>query len=110
MAPLVGGLIVSKQAWSKISEPDRVKILASCRSLGQRLEAAVPSQDSIAVIEMQKRGLTVNPVPPAAASEWRAMANQLAAAMRGSMIPPEFLEIVQRERDAYRHKLAGGTR
>ncbi len=110
MAPLVGGLVIRKEAWSRIPEPDRVKMLAACRRLEEKLKTGVPHQDTTAVEEMKKRGLSVNAVPPAAAAEWRAAAEQFAAGMRGSMVPADILEMATRERDAFRQRAGGGTR
>src|ERR1041385_6249368 len=44
MAPLVGGLIVTKSAWTKISDPDRRAILAACKNMEDRLKVEVPKQ------------------------------------------------------------------
>ena len=108
MAPLVGGLVITKQAWSKISAADQAKVLAACQKLEKKLAAGVPQQDTTAVDEMKKRGLVVDTVPAAAVSEWRTAAEQFAKAMRGSLIPPEILDMATKERDAYRQR-AGGT-
>lgn len=110
MAPLVGGLVMTKQAWSKISASDQVVVQAACRRLEEKLRTGVPHQDTTAVDEMKRRGLKVIPVPPAAVAEWRAAAEQFAAGMRGTMVPPEILDIATRERNAYRRSLAGGSR
>lgn len=109
MAPLVGGLVMTRQAWNKISAPDQAKVLAACRRLEEKLRTGVPHQDTTAVAEMKKRGLIVNPVPPAAVAEWRAAAEQFAAGMRGSIVPSDILDIATRERDAYRKRTAGGS-
>jgi TRAP-type C4-dicarboxylate transport system substrate-binding protein len=110
MAPLVGGLVVTKQAWNKISAADRVKLLAASHKLEMRLQAGVPHQDTTAVEEMKKRGLKVNAVPAAAVAEWRAAADHFAGAMRGGMIPIDILEMATRERDAFRKRAAGRSR
>jgi TRAP-type C4-dicarboxylate transport system substrate-binding protein len=107
MAPLVGGLVATKQAWSHVSEPDREKILAACKKLEARLKTGVPHQDSTAVNEMKLRGLHVNVVDAAAAAEWREAATRFANAMRGTSIPPEILEMATRERDAFRARNRG---
>jgi TRAP-type C4-dicarboxylate transport system substrate-binding protein len=109
MAPLVGGLVVTKAAWNKISEPDRAKLLAASHKLELRLQTGVPHQDTTAVDEMKKRGLTVQPITPAAVAEWRAAAEQFAVAMRGNPIPIDILEQATRERDAFRRRAAGGS-
>lgn len=108
MAPLVGGLVVTKAAWNKISPADRTKLLAASHKLELKLQTGVPHQDTTAVQEMKKRGLTVQPVSTAEVAEWRAAAEQFAVVMRGSMIPVDILDLARRERDAYR-KRTGGT-
>lgn len=104
LAPLVGGLVVSKAAWNKLSEPDRVKIAAGCMRLEQRLNADVPKQDTTAIAEMQKRGLKVVAVPAADVAKFRASAQAFATTMRGSAVPADILDLATRERDAYRQR------
>ena len=104
LAPLVGGLVVSKAAWNKLSEPARVKIAAGCMRLEQRLNADVPKQDTTAIAEMQKRGLKVVAVPAADIAKFRASAQAFATTMRGSAVPADILDLATRERDAYRQR------
>ena len=104
LAPLVGGLVATKASWMKISEPDRAKILAACRKLENRLEVEVPKQDTTAVIEMQKRGLKVNTVKTADAAAFTSIADQFAAGIPGSRVPPEILAAARKARDDYRRK------
>ncbi len=109
MAPLVGGLIMTKAAWSKIAPADQQRILVACRKLQKHLEVEVPRQDTTAVTEMQKRGLKVNPVVGANAAEFRAAAESFAGGMKGIRVPPEILDIARHERDAFRAR-SGGAR
>jgi TRAP-type C4-dicarboxylate transport system substrate-binding protein len=107
LAPLVGGIVVTKQTWNKISEADRAAIQASCRRAERRLARDVPRQDTTSVAEMRKRGLTVVEVPAARTEEWRQAAASFAARMRAGIVPPEILDQVQRQRDAYRRGARG---
>ena len=100
--PLVGGMIITKQAWNKLSEADRVAVATSCRRMEQRLKVEVPRQDTTAVAEMQKRGLTVTRPTPATVAQFRKIADQFSAAMRGTIVPEDILQLATRERDAYR--------
>jgi TRAP-type C4-dicarboxylate transport system substrate-binding protein len=102
LAPLVGAMVITKQAWLKISEPDRAAILAACASAQDRLQREIPAQDSVAVVEMVKRGLTVTHVKPEARAEWEATAQAFAAKMRGSLVPAEILDMALKARDSYR--------
>ena len=106
LAPLVGGMVITKTAWAKISEADRAAILAACAKAEERLEREIPGQDSLAVREMQKRGLTVSRVKPEAAAEWDATAATFATKMRGTMVPADVLDLAIRERDGYRKQAA----
>ena len=110
MAPLVGGLVITRQAWAKISPADQAKVTAACKRLEMKLLQGVPAQDTTAVEEMKKRGLTVSTVPAGEVAEWRASAEQFAKGMRGTLIPPEILDQATRERDAYRQRSRGGAR
>jgi TRAP-type transport system periplasmic protein len=109
MAPLVGGLVMTKQAWSRIAPADQAKLLVACQRLEKTLETGVPRQDTTAVEEMKKRGLVVTTVPPAAVAEWHVAAEAFAKGMRGTLIPPDILDMATRERDAFRQRMARGA-
>jgi TRAP-type C4-dicarboxylate transport system substrate-binding protein len=102
MAPLVGGLVMSKAAWNKLPAADRAKVQAACDRMERKLEVEVPRQDTTAVAEMQKRGLKVNAVPPANAAEFRKVAEEFASSLAGVRIPPDVLALARRERDLFR--------
>lgn len=104
LAPLVGGLVITRSAWAKIAPADQARIQTACQQLEQRLEVEVPRQDTAAVAEMQKRGLRVNAVSGANAAQFRATAEQFAGGMKGIRVPPEILDLARRERDAFRAK------
>jgi TRAP-type C4-dicarboxylate transport system substrate-binding protein len=109
LAPLVGGLVMTKQAWARVAEPDRAKILEACARMERRLLVEVPRQDTTAVAEMQKRGLKVVAVNAASAAQFRATADQFAAGMAGTKVPLEVLDLARRERDAFRRRSGGAN-
>jgi TRAP-type C4-dicarboxylate transport system substrate-binding protein len=108
MAPLVGGLIMTKVSWMKIAEPDRAKILEACKAMETRLKVDVPRQDTTAVTEMEKRGLKVNKVTPAEADVFRKTADLFAAGIPGSRVPPEILAMARKARDDFRRRSGAG--
>jgi len=109
LAPLVGGLIITKRAWARISEPDRGRILEACERFEHKLEVEVPRQDTTAVEEMKKKGLKVQAVSAANMAQFRGTAEQFAGGMSGVKVPPDVLEMARRERDAFR-RTSGGAR
>ncbi len=108
MAPLVGGLIMTKASWMKIAEPDRAKILEACKTMETRLKVDVPRQDTTAVAEMQRRGLKVNAVSPAEAEVFRKTADLFAAGIPGSRVPPDILAMARKARDDFRRRSGSG--
>ena len=109
LAPLVGGLVVTKQAWDKIAPADRSALLTACHEAEAKLMTDVPQQDTTAIDEMRKRGLNVTSISPAVAQGWRTAAQTFAVSMRNSASVPEVLDQAERERDAYR-KRAGAAK
>jgi len=110
LAPLVGGLIITRAAWSKISAADQVRMLEACQRAEERLVREIPEQDRVAVTEMLKRGMRMSKVKPESVAQWRATADQFARRMRGTMVPPEVLDLALRERAAFRQRRTGGSR
>jgi TRAP-type C4-dicarboxylate transport system substrate-binding protein len=102
MAPLVGGLVISKAAWQRIAAADQSRILTACARAERKLQVGVPRQDTTAVAEMQKRGLKVNAVSAEAAAQFRAAAERFATGMKGAQVPADILDLARRERDAFR--------
>jgi len=109
LAPLVGGTVITKAAWAKLSDADKQVILASCRKVEQRLEADVPKQDDDSIAEMQKRGLKISTSTPAQAAEWRKEAEQFAAQMRGTIIAADVMDMARKARDDFRAKNPGAA-
>jgi TRAP-type C4-dicarboxylate transport system substrate-binding protein len=102
LGPLVGGLVVRKADWIKISEEDRAMIQKACLRAEKLLETQVPAQDSMSVGQMAQRGLKVMEVKPAEMAQWRATADDFSKRMRGTLVPVEIMDLALRERDAYR--------
>jgi len=98
MAPLVGGLIMAKPAWLKLSDADRAKVQAACDRMEKRLEVEVPRQDTTAVAEMQKRGLHIVPVSAANQAQFRSEAEEFAAQLTGVRIPADIVTLARKER------------
>jgi TRAP-type C4-dicarboxylate transport system substrate-binding protein len=95
-------LVITKSAWNKISPADRTAILIACEKTEDRLEREIPGQDSVSVVEMSKRGLTVVHIAPAEAKAWRSAAESFAAQLREKAVPKDILDLAVRERDAVR--------
>lgn len=102
VGPLLGATVIGQDAWSRISEADRSKILEAAAAMERTLRVDVAKLDASSIAEMQKRGLTVTKVEGRELAEFRAAAEKLAATMRGSMVPGEVYDLALKERNAFR--------
>jgi TRAP-type transport system periplasmic protein len=107
LGPLVGGLVLTKAAWKKISEADRAAIQKACKTTEGRLMREVPAQDSSSVKEMQARGLKLTKIPASDMPSWRKLADDYGKGMSGS-VPTDVMALALRERDAYRKRATAG--
>jgi TRAP-type C4-dicarboxylate transport system substrate-binding protein len=102
VAPLLGATVLTDKAWNAISPDDRAKMLEDAAEMERHLMAEAPQIDVDSVEAMQKRGLTVTKVDPAAAAEFRSAAEKLVVSMRGGMVPADVYDLAVQVRDAFR--------
>jgi TRAP-type C4-dicarboxylate transport system substrate-binding protein len=105
LGPLVGAVVVSKQAWERIDEADRAALLRIAKRYERRLATEIPAQDQKAVEEMKTRGLEVVAVEDSAA--WKQAAEEFVATSRGELVPAGVLDSVLAEIAASRRKPPG---
>jgi TRAP-type C4-dicarboxylate transport system substrate-binding protein len=101
LMPVVGASIITRQAWNRVPEADRPKLLASAQAVEKRLNTEVPNGDKLAVGIMSAQGLTVT---KAEGPEWRTEAERLIQTMRGGMVPRDMFDLAVKARDAYRQQ------
>jgi TRAP-type C4-dicarboxylate transport system substrate-binding protein len=107
IGPLVGGLVLTKPAWAKISAADQAVVQKACKATEARLKQYVPAQDSISVREMVARGLKVTQISPQERANWRTLADDFGGRVKET-VPEEILTLALRERDAYRKQATAG--
>ncbi|HUI92315.1 MAG TPA: TRAP transporter substrate-binding protein DctP [Chitinivibrionales bacterium] len=71
-APLIGGIVVSANAWAKLDPALAARLDSAAQKVGADMQADILKADDEAVTVMKKYGLAVNPVPQAAEDAWRA--------------------------------------
>jgi len=104
LAPLLGAIIVSNNAWNKISAEDKAKITAAAQAFEARMNKEAPGLDASSVATMTQRGLTVTKLDPKAMAEFRIAAEKLVTSSRGTMVPADIFDQAVQERDAFRKK------
>jgi len=112
LAPMVGAIVVSKRAWSRVDAKYREDFLAAAGRVGSKLASQIPFLDSSAVNVMKNQGLEVLEIRNSEHSvEWLAEAEKFADEMRGDMVPPEIFDRALAKRNEFRrqHNAAGTT-
>lgn len=106
IAPMVGATVISEKTWSKIAPEDRAKMLAAAKVMERRVMTEVSRLDARSIAAMQRSNLTVTKLEPAAAVEFRAKAEKMLAAQRGTLVPADIYDLAMQARDEFRRSRA----
>ena len=102
VAPLYGALVMTNEAWNKLSAADKTVVAAAAKNAETRFLGEAPKLDADSIATMKSRGLTVNTPDPKALASFRAEADRLVGTMRGTLVPADVYDAALRERDAFR--------
>jgi TRAP-type C4-dicarboxylate transport system substrate-binding protein len=108
--PLTGGIVVTRKAWDALPADTRESSMRSAQEAGHLIQTRSRQESMEAIEAMKKLGVQVHPVPPELEREWRAMADQLYPKIRGSMVPAETFDAVQKLVAEYRENNAKGSK
>ena len=106
-APLVGAVVITRKSWDSLSPAGQKALREAGEAAGVQLRAISRRENDEAVAAMKRRGLKVHAVTPEAEAEWRRQAEQLYPMIRGTLVPAERFDEVQRLLREYR---AGAVR
>ena len=102
VAPLFGALVLTNEAWNKLSAQDKAVVAAAAKSTEKRLLGEAAKLDADSITTMKSRGLTINTPDPKALATFRAEADRLVSTIRGSLVPTDIYDAAVRERDVFR--------
>lgn len=71
IAPMIGGLVVTKKTWNAIPASLRPRLVASAKKIVAGMYGDILTLERNAIATMQKHGLQIHEVPPDAAAQWR---------------------------------------
>jgi len=101
-APLVGGLVVTRKAWDALPAAARDSMRQVAEEAGKKISLQGRQEMQESVAAMQKRGMKVTQLTPAAEAEWRALFDGVYPKIRGSLVPADVFDEVQRLLREYR--------
>jgi len=102
VAPLFGALVLTNDAWNRISAGDKAIVAAAAKTAEQKLLGDAAKLDETSIATMKSRGLTVNTPDAKQLATFRAEADRLVSTIRGTLVPNDIYDAAVRERDAYR--------
>jgi TRAP-type C4-dicarboxylate transport system substrate-binding protein len=100
--PLVGGLVVTRKAWDALPSATHDAMRRAAEEAGKKISVQARQEMQESVTAMQKRGMKVTQLTPAAQAEWRALFDGVYPKIRGSMVPADLFDEVQRLLREYR--------
>lgn len=101
-AVLLGGVVVTKNAWDKVPTEARPAFAAAAREAARTLSAQTRSGEKADVEAMAKRGLKVVSIDPATLATWRTTAEAVYPRLRGGFVPAEAYDLAMKLRAEYR--------
>jgi len=101
-APLVGALVVTERSWNKLSPAAQAEMAKIAQEAGREMKAENRAESDAAVEAMKKRGLHVYRPTPEEEKDWRRVAETSYPRIRGSVVPADFFDQVQRLLAGYR--------
>ena len=105
-APLTGGLVIRKQVWDKIPAEAKESLLKSAAEAGRANRIAARAESEKSVVAMKEKGLIIHPVTPEMELDWRKAAATFYPKIKGTLVPPDIFDEVERALTEFR--AAGG--
>ena len=102
-APLIGGMVIKKDAWEKIPKEIRPQLLASAQKAGAAMRASNRKESTQAIEAMKKRGLNVHNTSEELTAVWRKEAeDKVYPLMIGHSVPTPIYKQVTELLEAFR--------
>jgi TRAP-type C4-dicarboxylate transport system substrate-binding protein len=100
--PIVGAVVMNAKTWDALSPAGRAALTKAAAEAGEALRAQRGTRDEEIVSAMEQRGLKVLPLTPEAERAWRSLAQASWPRVRGTMVPAEMFDRVERMLAEYR--------
>jgi TRAP-type transport system periplasmic protein len=101
-APLVGGAVITAKAFNALPADTQAALLASAAQTGKKLTIESRARSEESIDAMKKRGLKVTPMNPQVEAAWRKACEDAYPKIRGSIVPADMFDQVQKLLEEYR--------
>jgi TRAP-type transport system periplasmic protein len=100
--PLVGATVITRKAWDDVPADQREAFLKVASDAGVQMQARGRAESKESIEAMKKRGLQVHPLSAELENEWRRFLEASYPKIRGTMVPADVFDEVQRLLAEYR--------
>ena len=101
-APIVGGIVVSKRAWDKLSPAAQAALRASAARAGARITERAHVEMEEAIQAMKARGLTIVSPDATQRAEWEALALDARNRIRKVSADPQLYDLALQALEDFR--------
>jgi TRAP-type C4-dicarboxylate transport system substrate-binding protein len=101
-APLVGALVVTEKAWNKLAPSAQAEMARIAFKSGTQMRTENRAESDASVEAMKKRGLKIYAPSADEIREWRRIAEKAYPQIRGSVVPADAFDDVQKLLASYR--------
>ena len=108
--PLVGAGIITKKVWDTLPAETQALMRQSGKEAGKQIKADGRRESLESIDAMQKRGLKVNQLTPAANADWGKTVETAYPKIRGTIIPADIFDEVMTQLKAYRAEREGNKK
>jgi len=102
ISPFVGAIVLSKQAWARISPATQAKVLEYSRGIEKSLDKDIIKLEKDAIDTMLKYGLVINKSSPAQLEAWKKDIEASLPATLGVSFDKEFYDMVSAQLTEFR--------
>lgn len=100
--PIVGAVVLSTKTWDSMSQGGQDALRKAAAEAGQALRAHRNTRDEEIIKAMEQRGLKVLSPAPEVERAWQELARSAWPRVRGTMVPAEMFDRVERLLAEYR--------
>ncbi len=104
IAPLVGGIVLTKSIWEKIPEKYKKEMMDVCFRLADQLYKKTVELEKEAIEEMIKHGLKIVDFPPGAMQKWREASDKGMNELIGKVFSKEIYDLLLHYLEEFRKK------
>ncbi len=104
IAPLVGGIVLTKSIWEKIPEKYKKEMMDVCFRLADQLYKKTVELEKEAIEEMIKHGLKIIDFPPGAMQKWREASDKGMNELIGKVFSKEIYDLLLHYLEEFRKK------